>query len=56
MGELIDIFRMKEVPHLIRVEIIRKLGEAINHQYTMNITNELVEVLVKELLRQMEQE
>ena len=49
MESIIQVFRMNEVSKEVRINIIRKLGRAINDQYSMNITEELVEELVKSL-------
>ena len=49
MKELIDIFRMSEVSIPIRIRLIMRLGEAINREYGMNLTEELVYELVKTL-------
>lgn len=46
MKSIIDVFRMNEVKPETRAKVIIKLGRAINHQYAMNITNELVYELV----------
>lgn len=46
MKELIEVFRMDEVSKAVRVNIIIKLGEIINHQYASNITEPLVFELV----------
>lgn len=49
MKELIEIFRMNEVSIPVRCRIIIQLGEAINAQYSSNITEPLVYELVKQL-------
>lgn len=49
MGDLIDVFRMTEVSKETRVKIIIKLGAAINLEYGMNITEDLVEELIASL-------
>jgi len=49
MKELIDVFRIYELPSKVRINIILKLGRAINNNYGMNITEELVYELVKTL-------
>lgn len=47
MGDLIDVFRMTEVSKETRIKIITKLGAAINLEYGMNITEDLVEELIE---------
>jgi len=47
MQEIIDIFRMEEIPPKTRAKIIIKLGVAINSKMGMNITEPLVYELVK---------
>jgi len=49
MKSLIEVFRMTEVSNKVRANIIVKLGEAINHEYGMNITEPLVAELVYQL-------
>ena len=49
MKELIEVFRMTEVPVPVRVRIIIQLGFAINAEYAMNITEPIVYELVKQL-------
>lgn len=49
ISSLIEVFKMKEISAKTRAKIIIKLGEAIDHQYGMNITPPLVYELVKEL-------
>ena len=46
MKEIIDVFRMDEVSPEVRIKIIKKLGELINHKYASNITEPLVDELV----------
>lgn len=41
---------MKEVSCEVRAEIIIKLGNAINYENAANLTNELVDELVKQLV------
>lgn len=47
MKELIEVFKMDEVSIDVRCRIIIKLGQAINFQYGMNITEPIVYELVK---------
>ena len=47
MKELIEVFKMNEVSIDVRCRIIIKLGQAINFQYGMNITEPIVYELVK---------
>ena len=49
MKELIDIFRMTEISKETRIEIIIKLGDGINREHGMNLTEPLVYELVKAL-------
>ncbi len=49
MKELIEVFIMNEVSVGVRCKIIIKLGNAINAEHGMNITESLVYELVKQL-------
>lgn len=49
MKDLIEVFRMNEIDSKTRAKIIIKLGNAINAEYSMNITEPLVLELVKVL-------
>lgn len=49
MKDLIEIFRMEELKPETRINIIIKLGDAINEEYAMNITEPIVYELVKVL-------
>jgi len=49
MQSLIEVFRMTEVPAATRIKIITQLGQAIDHQYGMNITKPLVDELINQL-------
>lgn len=49
MNALIEVFRMIEISAQVRANIIVKLGNAINDEYAMNITEPLVYELVKQL-------
>lgn len=42
MKEIVEIFRMKELKLETRISVIEKLGSALNMQYSMNWTGELV--------------
>jgi hypothetical protein len=46
MNALIEIFRMNEVSVQTRIKLIKRLGNAINNEYAMNITEPLVYELV----------
>jgi hypothetical protein len=46
MQALIDVFRMNEISVETRIRIIKQLGEAINADMSMNITEPLVYELV----------
>jgi len=49
METLIDVFRMTELSVQTRIKVIKQLGEAINWKYARNITEPIVEELVKAL-------
>jgi hypothetical protein len=49
MNAIIDVFRMTELSPLTRANVIVKLGDAINNQYGMNITEPLVYELVAQI-------
>jgi len=49
MQELIEVFRMDEISPKVRAGIIIRLGQAINNQYGMNLTEALVYELVSVL-------
>lgn len=46
MNQLIEVFRMQELQKKTRAEIIIKLGQSINHEYAMNLTEPIVAELV----------
>lgn len=46
MESIISIFRMNELSIETRINIIKKLGRAINDQYGMNMTEDLVIELI----------
>jgi len=46
MKELIEVFRMNELTPKVRASIIIRLGQAINNQYGMNLTEALVYELI----------
>ncbi len=46
MQSIIEVFRMNELSAETRKNIIVELGRAINDQYGMNITGDLVKELV----------
>ena len=46
MKALIEVFRMEEISPKVRAGIIIRLGQAINNQYGMNLTEALVYELV----------
>lgn len=52
MRELIEVFKMEEIPSKIRANIIVQLGDIINNKYASNVTEpivfELVSLLDKE--------
>ena len=47
MKELIEVFRMNEIQAQTRAQVIIKLGNAINDEFSLNITEPLVYELVK---------
>lgn len=47
MKSLIEVFKMDVIPKKQRVDVIIKLGRAINNQYGMSLTEPLVYELVK---------
>lgn len=49
MKSLIEVFRMEEISNKAKANIIVKLGNAINAQYGMNITEPLVAELVYQI-------
>lgn len=49
MKELIEVFKMEEIDKTTRADIIVRLGELINHQYSSNITEPIVYQLVMRL-------
>lgn len=49
MNELINVFRMNEIKPETRASIIIKLGQAINAEHGMNLTEPLVYELVMQL-------
>lgn len=55
MNDLIAVFRMEEVSIDARIRVIEKLGRAINHQYAMNATDDLVKELC-DLLREKQEQ
>jgi hypothetical protein len=49
MKEIIDVFRMDELNFSTRIRTIILIGEAVNRQFSANITDELVNELVSQL-------
>jgi hypothetical protein len=49
MNELIAVFRMIEISIDTRIRIMKKLGEALDNQYGMNFTGEIVKELTEQL-------
>lgn len=47
MKELIEVFRMNEVSVEARINLLKKLGVAINHEYSSNMTEPVIYELVK---------
>jgi len=46
MESIIQIFRMDELSVETRINIMKKLGTAINYQYAANCTEELITELI----------
>lgn len=46
MKDLIEVFKMKEISIVNRCSLLIKLGQAINNEYGMNLTEPLVYELV----------
>ncbi len=46
MDSIIQIFRMNELSVETRIKIIKQLGNAINYQFSANVTEALVYELV----------
>lgn len=46
MKSIIEVFRMDEISKKTRAMIIIKLGQAINYQYSANVTESLIFELV----------
>lgn len=42
ISSIIEVYRMKEIAPLTRANIMIALGQAINDEYSMNITDELI--------------
>lgn len=49
MSEIIAVFRAHELSVAIRIRIMKKLGAALDHQYGMNWTGDIVAELVEAL-------
>ena len=49
MQSIIEVFRMSEISPKVRCDILAKLGDSINMQYGMNITEPLVLELIRQL-------
>lgn len=49
MGDLIAVFRMDELSIPCRIRLIQKMGETINRNYAMNLTEELQIELIQAL-------
>lgn len=47
MSDLIAVFRMEEINPKTRARLIIKLGNAINHEHGMNLTEAVVFELVQ---------
>lgn len=47
MKELIEVFRMNELSAETRIELLKKLGSAINNEHATNLTEPVVYELVK---------
>lgn len=49
MKAIIDVFQMENISDDTKINILVKLGKAINHEHAMNITEELVCELINEI-------
>ena len=49
MNEMIAVFRMEELSEETRAKVITQLGIALNHQYGMNWTEDIVSELLSAL-------
>lgn len=49
MSSIIEIYRMTELKPVTRANVMIKLGRAINDEYSMNLTNDLVGELIATL-------
>lgn len=47
MKAIIDVFRMSEISPDKRIDVLLKLGDAINYEHAANVTEPLVYELVK---------
>lgn len=54
IATLVEIYKMKELSKSARISLIKKLGCAINNEYAMNITDEVVAELVQLIERETE--
>lgn len=56
ISSLIEVFRMTELKPQTRINLITKLGSAINDSMAMNITEPIVEELVTILSEEIKQD
>ncbi|MFN8996421.1 MAG: hypothetical protein ACK5X3_22515 [Pseudomonadota bacterium] len=56
MKEIFEVFKMTELSYDTRISVILKLGKALDNQYAMNWTHEIVEELVGILKKSKEDE
>ena len=47
MNDLITVFRMEEISIGTRIRLIEKLGNAINREHGANVSDDLVDELVR---------
>tara|TARA_R110000772_G_scaffold239773_1_gene351860 strand:+ start:410 stop:571 length:162 start_codon:yes stop_codon:yes gene_type:complete len=46
MKEVIAVFEMKNISDDTKIKVLRKLGRALNDEYAMNWTGEIIDELV----------
>lgn len=49
VSSIIEVYRMVELSPITRVKIMTKLGKAINDEFSMNLTEDIVVELVRTL-------
>jgi hypothetical protein len=56
MKEIIEVFRMSELSHDTRINVITKLGRALNYEHAANWTDDIIDELVGILQKQKQDE